>query len=147
MQQITDLHPAMCIDYATHMKMLRKNSICSRQIAKCIDYIYDNLHARITVEELADYLEMNPSYLSRLFKKEVGTSISEYIRMKKIETAKNMLVYSEYKPVDVAQILAFPSQSYFTEAFRKVTGLTPAKYRKQYFRGTHASSELKVKDL
>ena len=147
MQQITDLHPVMCIDYASHMKSLRKNAICSKQIAKCIDYIYDNLHERITVEELADYLEMSPSYLSRLFKKEVGTSVSDYIRMKKIETAKNMLIYSEYKPVDVAQILAFPSQSYFTDAFRKATGLTPAKYRKQYFQATHGEGMPDIKNI
>ena len=136
-QEITDLHPIMCLDYTTRMKNLRKNAICSKQIAQCIDYIFDNLHARITVDELADYVELNPSYLSRLFKREVGISISDYIRQKKVETAKNMLIYSEYKPADIAMILAFPTQSYFTEIFRKQTGLTPAKYRKQYFQSTH----------
>ena len=140
-KQITELHPVMCIDYASRMKKLRKNAICSKQIAICIDYIYDNLHERITVEELADYVGLNPSYLSRLFKSEVGSSISDYIRQKKIETAKNMLIYSDFKPAEIASILAFPSQSYFTEVFRKSTGLTPAKFKKQYFRRTHQNGE------
>ena len=136
-QEITDLHPIMCIDYATRMRKLRKNAICSKQVAQCIDYIFDNLHERITVEELADYVDLNPSYLSRLFKNEVGTPISDYIRQKKIETAKNMLIYSDYKPAEISSILAFPNQSYFTEVFRKSTGLTPSKYRKQFFQASH----------
>lgn len=134
--EISALHPVMCVDYAKRMRSLRKNSVCSLQVAKSIDYIYDNLHARITVEELAEYVDLNPSYLSRLFKKEVGTSISEYIRRQKLETAKNMLVYSEYRPAQIASILAFPSQSYFTEIFHKYTGLTPKEYRKQHFQDT-----------
>ncbi|MEE3467587.1 MAG: helix-turn-helix domain-containing protein [Eubacterium sp.] len=137
MQEVTDLHPVMSVDYATRMRRLRKNAICSKQIALCIDYIFDNLHERITVEQLAEYVNLNPSYLSRLFKAEVGSSISEYIRLKKVETAKNMLIYSDYKPAEISSTLAFPNQSYFTEVFRKVTGLTPAKYRKQFFQATH----------
>ena len=130
---ISKLHPEMCIEYAKRMRDLRKNAICSAQIAQCIDYIYDHLHARITVNELAGYIHMNPTYLSKLFKKEVGTSISEYIRRQKLETAKNMLVYSDYRPAEISSLLAFPSQSYFTEIFHKYTGLTPAEYKKQYF--------------
>lgn len=132
-QELSALHPAMCLDYAKRMKNLRKNAICSQQIVRCVDYIYDHLHSRITVDELADYVQLSPSYLSRLFKKEVGTSISEYIRRKKLETARNMLIYSEYRPAEIASTLAFPSQSYFTEIFRKHTGYTPTEYRKIYF--------------
>ena len=130
---ISRLHPEMCLEYTKRMHNLRKNAICSIQIAQCIDYIYDHLHARITVTALAEHVHLNESYLSRLFKKEVGTSISEYIRNKKLETAKNMLVYSDYRPAEISSILAFPSQSYFTEIFHKYTGLTPKQYRKQHF--------------
>ena len=133
-EEISRLHPRMCMEYVKRMHDLRKNSVCSIQIAQCIDYIYDHLHARITVKELALHVHLNESYLSRLFKKEVGTSISDYIRRQKLETAMNMLIYSEYRPAEIASILAFPSQSYFTEKFRKYTGLTPGEYRKEYFR-------------
>ena len=133
-EDISRLHPKMCIEYATRMRELRKNTICSTQIAQCVDYIYDHLHARITVHELAEHVHLNESYLSRLFKKEVGTSISEYIRRQKLETAKKMLIYSDYQSAEIASILAFPSQSYFTEIFHRYTGLTPGDYRKQYFR-------------
>ncbi|MCR4716116.1 MAG: AraC family transcriptional regulator [Lachnospiraceae bacterium] len=135
-EEISKLHPVMCIDYTKHMRNLRKNTIHSLHVSKCVDYIYDHLHERITVDDLADYVALNPSYLSRLFKKEIGTSISEYIRKQKVETAKNMLTYSELRPAEIALILAFPSQSYFTEIFHKYTGLTPKEYKKQYFHVT-----------
>ena len=134
MEDISKLHPKMSIEYAKRMRALRKTAIHSVQVAQCIDYIYDHLHARITVKELADHVHLNESYLSRLFKKEVGTSITLYIRRQKLETAKKMLVYSEYRPAEIATILAFPSQSYFTEIFHKYTGLTPVDYRKENFR-------------
>jgi YesN/AraC family two-component response regulator len=141
-KEISELHPEMCIDYTKRMHSLRKNSVCSLQISKCIDYIYDHLHERITVTDLADHVNLNPSYLSRLFKKETGASISEYIRRQKIETAKNMLSYSEYRPAEIALTLAFPSQSYFTEVFHKYTGLTPKEYRKQYLNITLDDNEI-----
>ena len=126
----------MCEDYTKRMKSLRKEKICSKQIAECIDYIYDHLHTRITIETLADHVKLNPSYLSRLFKKEIGTTVRSYIQPTKIETAKNMLIYSDYTLSQISSTLAFPSQSYFTEIFRKKTGLTPTNYRSLYFRNT-----------
>ena len=133
---VSDLHPIMCEDYTKRMRSLRKQKICSKQVAECIDYIYDHLHTRITVEILANHVKLNPSYLSRLFKKEIGSTISSYIQSRKIETAKNMLIYSDYSLSQIASTLAFPSQSYFTEIFRKNTGMTPSHYRTLYFRNT-----------
>ena len=71
---ISALHPQMSLDYATKMKKLKKHAICSKQIVMCIDYIYDNLHAKIGLEKLAEHVKLSPAYLSRLFKKETGFS-------------------------------------------------------------------------
>lgn len=128
-EEISELHYVMCIDYAKRMKNLRKKKICSKHIAICIDYICENLHTRITIKELAKRVKLEQSYLSKLFKKEVGVTISEYIQEKKIETAQNMLIYSEFTPAEISSILAFPNQSYFTEVFKKWTGMTPKQYQ------------------
>jgi len=133
-EEITKLHPKMSLEYANRMRELRKHAIRSVQIAQCIDYIYDHLHARITVTELAEHVHLSESYLSRLFKKEIGSSISEYIRTRKLETAKNMLIYSDYRAAEIASILSFPSQSYFTEIFHKYTGMTPGDFKKENYR-------------
>ena len=128
---ITALHLLMCLDYTKRMKNMRKKKIQSRPVAQCLDYIHDHLHTRITVDVLAELTNLNPNYISRLFKKETGVTISQYIRSQKILTAQNMLIYSDYSTAEIAQILAFPNQSYFTEIFHKMTGLTPLKYRNE----------------
>ncbi|WP_029067492.1 AraC family transcriptional regulator [Lachnobacterium bovis] len=131
-KEISDLHPIMCLDYTKRMQNLRKKNVCSIQVAQSIDYIYENLHSRITVAEIAEHVGLNRSYLSRLFKKEINCSINEYIRNKKIETAKNMLIYSSYKPSEISSLLAFSSQSYFTEIFKKQVGCTPTEFTKHH---------------
>ncbi|MDD4097072.1 MAG: helix-turn-helix domain-containing protein [Clostridiaceae bacterium] len=134
--EIEDLHRTVCLDYANRMRLLRKRKAHTGHIAKCIDYIYDHLHTRITVALLADHTGLDCSYLSRLFKIEVGVTITDYIRTQKIETAKNMLAYSDYGAAQIASVLAFPSQSYFSEIFRNHTGTTPLRYRKTHARET-----------
>lgn len=128
-EEVDSLHTAACMDYTIRMKNLRKKKITSKPIALCIDYIYDHLHTKITLSSLACLTGLNPSYLSRLFHRETDMTISEYIQFTKIETAKNMLVYSSYSSAEISAILAFSDQSYFTEVFRKYTGLTPKRYQ------------------
>ena len=72
-------------------------------------------------------------YLSRLFKKETGVSVSAYIRSQKIDMAKNLLRFSDYSMIDIANRLSFSSQSHFIQQFREVVGMTPKKYRDEYY--------------
>ncbi len=135
--QISDLHSRMTFDYTKRMKALRKAHVFTKPVSMCIDYIYNNLHKRITIDMLSSHVALNPAYLSRLFKHETGLTITDYIRQRKIETAQNMLKYSDYRPSQIATLLAFPSQSYFIEVFRKLTGVTPKTYRDLSYRETN----------
>lgn len=132
-EAITKLHDEMVLDYTNKMFLLNKPQSYSRPVIKCINYIYSHLHVNITLTKLSRHVMLSENYLSRLFKKETGQTVTEYISSKKIETAKNMLEYSDYTISEIALILCYPSQSYFTECFRKATGTTPLKYR------THSS--------
>jgi AraC-like DNA-binding protein len=64
----------------------------------------------------------------------MGVSVSEYIQQLKIDAAKNMLLYSDFSPARISSILAFPDQSYFTQVFKKYTGLTPRKFQSVHLR-------------
>ena len=66
--------------------------------------------------------------IGALFKKETGMTFSEYVMRKKTETARNMIDYSGYSLSQIANILAFGSQSYFVKVFKKYEGITPGKY-------------------
>ena len=130
LSEIDRLHKEMVISYTKLMKKTKAPTVYSKPVVQCINYIYAHLHMRITLERLAQEVSLSPAYLSRLFKKEMGVSVSEYISRQKIETAKNMLRYSDYSSAQIASILGYPSQSYFTECFRRSTGMTPVHFAK-----------------
>ena len=71
----------------------------------------------------------SPNYLSKKFKTEIGISISEYIAKEKIDAAKNLLISGDNKITKICDQLGFGSQSYFSELFKKYTGMTPVQYR------------------
>lgn len=128
-QGVKNLHDEMVLDYTEKMRKISRGDTNSRHINICKEYIYAHIKERITIEDLADELGVSASYLSRLFKKETGDSVSAYIREKKIEMAKNLLQYSDYSVIDIANRLSFSSQSHFIQQFRELVGMTPKKYR------------------
>lgn len=132
-EQVQKLHDEMVMDYTEKMRKYFRSDTNSRHINVCKEYIYSHVKERITIEDLADELGVSASYLSRLFKKETGESVSAYIRKQKIEMAKNMLRYSDYSMIEIANRLAFSSQSHFIQQFREVVGMTPKKYRDEYY--------------
>jgi AraC-like DNA-binding protein len=140
-EEISDLHQIMCSDFTRKMQQLRKDKVYSKHIVLSIDYIYNHIHNRITLKELAEQLNLSESYLSRLFVTEVGMSISDYIREKKIERAENLLKFSEYDIAEIANYFAFSSQSHFTQAFEKQVGLSPKRYRDKYYRKSWMSKK------
>lgn len=131
---IRELHDTMILDFTGKMHLLKNTNVISKSIKQCTDYIYNHIQERITIEALAEYTQLSPSYLSRLFKKELGIAVSDYIRQKKIEKAQNLLRYSEFSLIEIANYLSFSSQSHFIQAFEKAVGLTPKKYRDKYYR-------------
>lgn len=133
-EEISALHDTMCVDMCKRMHIIRTSQVLSKPIVLCLDYIYSHIHDRITIHKLADYLGISESYLSKLFHKEMGVALSQYILDLKIEKAKNLLQFSEYSIVDIANYLSFSSQSHFIQVFQKKTGETPHRFRTTHFR-------------
>ena len=99
-------------------------------IAHCKDYIFTHLHGKITVSEIAAAVGLNVNYLSSLFRKCEHIPMKRFINNEKIQLAKNLLTYSEYSPLEIANYLGFSSQSHFGAEFKRVTGMTPQEFRK-----------------
>ena len=133
-RQVADLHHEMAKDFTGKMILYKKASILSKPVTQCVDYIYSHIKERITIADLAAYTNLSESYLSRLFKQNLGISISDYIREKKIEKATHLLKYSDKPIIDIAAYLSFSSQSHFIQIFEGYTGLTPRKYRDKYYK-------------
>lgn len=101
-------------------------------INKCIDYIIRNIHQKITLDTLSKEVHLTPKYLSALFYQETNEMISNFIQKAKIDEAKNMLMYSDYTFLQIANYLSFSSQSYFISVFKKHVGITPKEFRSKF---------------
>ena len=102
----------------------------SLEIFKCIQYIANHINTDISVEKIANELNMDRSTLSKKFKRELGFNISSYIMRRKLEEAKSLLSYTDKTISEISEYLCFSTQSYFQNVFKKKYGLTPKEFRK-----------------
>ncbi|UXR78586.1 AraC family transcriptional regulator [Staphylococcus sp. IVB6227] len=131
LEELEQIDKDLIYEYAvTAMKVKSLNY--SSAISKTIQYIEMHIDQPILLEQLAENVSLAPAYLSRLFNKEVGQSISKYILILRLETACNLLKTTSMHIDEIAQYVGFNQQSYFTKCFRFHYGQTPSQYRKQY---------------
>lgn len=100
-------------------------------VSKITKYIYENAADKISVHGLAEHFELSPDYLSKLFHKEVGMHLTDYIHEQKINLAKSYLEFSQMRISDIAILLEFSNPAHFSNTFHKMTGITPGTYRKE----------------
>lgn len=101
-------------------------------ISKTKDYIIRNINNKISVSDIAEWLDVNPDYLSALFRKSEKKTITSYIRERKIELSCNMLKFSDYTIQEIGARFGFCSQSHFTKCFKECMQITPKQYRNIY---------------
>lgn len=92
-------------------------------------YIMENLDKLLTVKDVSEFISLNPEYFTRLFKKETGHNIKDYIIECKLTIAKDLLVNSTLPISMVALELGYSNFSHFTQMFRRAEGVTPKEYR------------------
>ena len=102
-----------------------------REILEVTDYIGANYGKELSVERLASIVFLTPDYLSRLFKKSMGKSISQYIRQFRMEKARELLTGTNRKVIDIGEAVGYPNYSYFCQSFREYFGTSPERYRQE----------------
>lgn len=132
-EEVYSLHKEMLTYYVRQVAALQRQRVLSKPVIKCMDYIYYHLHEPLNGEILAEVIGLNRSYLSSLFHKETGTTVSDYIMSKKMEAVENMLKFSEYSLSEISEYLNFSSYSYLAKIFKESHGMTPKEYRTRYF--------------
>ena len=91
-------------------------------------YVAQNLAEPLTLTAAAEYVHMNPAYLSRVFKKETGQTFSAYVSEQRIRRAMHLLQTKD-RIIDIAGNVGFENSKYFSQVFKKQTGMTPQEYR------------------
>ena len=98
-------------------------------VQKVMTIIDSDLMADLSLKNLSSVLNVNPSYLSSLFKKETGTTLTEYVSKKRIDYAAFLLRTTSLQVQTIAQHCGVFDVNYFTKMFKKQTGKTPKEYR------------------
>ena len=97
-------------------------------LAKTFSYIDDHLSEEITLQQLADHVHHNGTYLSRCFKNIAGTSLYQYILAKRITLAQQLL-REGHSPNEVCEMSGFNNYSNFSRVFSRQTGYSPRQYQ------------------
>ncbi len=99
-------------------------------IQKAVQYINKNYMNSISLESVSDYVYLSTSYFSKLFKKELGINFIDYLNKVRVEESKKYLFDLKVPLSDVANIVGFTDQSYYTKVFKKIEGVSPGQFRK-----------------
>lgn len=110
----------------------------SAEIAdKCVKYILDHISdSDLSVTDVANSIFLNPIYLNRIFKKENGLSISQWIIKERMELASTLLLTTDKPAADIAYQIGYNNYPYFSTVFKKYFGTTPSQYVKEHKKTT-----------
>lgn len=131
LDDVKRLGRTVAFNFAKKVKEV-KDERYSQTITACKAYIDKHIYQEFNHDDVANHVDLSPKYLSVLFKQEVGISVSDYIQQAKIHEAKRLLAYSKTPLSEIASLLHFNDQSYFSRVFKKWVRLTPKKYRETY---------------
>jgi YesN/AraC family two-component response regulator len=100
-------------------------------IYKAIDYIKRNYMKKIMLEDVANHVQLSPSYFCSVFRQEMKCNFNAYLNRIRIEMSKKLLMDNDIPLADVANLVGYEDQSYFTRVFRSRVGISPGKYRER----------------
>ncbi len=98
-------------------------------VRKAMAYLHEHYTESPSRADVADYVGVSMSYLNRCFRQEIGLTPIAYLNRYRINQAKNLLLTSEQTITEIAMALGFSSSSYFSQVFRRETGMSPSEYQ------------------
>ncbi len=104
----------------------------SQVVDKVQKYMLEHLGEEFSREAVAEQVYLNPAYLSRLFRRETGFSLTDYLVRLRVDRARGSLEQTNQRVSDIAADVGYANFSHFSKLFKKMTGLTPQEYRKKY---------------
>lgn len=128
------LNNVMIVDFMSAIKhsVISRRHVSSSLVRGAVDFIEEHLYDDVSLELAAAALHTNSSYLSRLFKQELGVSFTEYTHRSRMKKAEQLLMLTDLSIVVIAGDLGYSSQSHFTRTFKRICGLTPRQYKLQH---------------
>jgi two-component system response regulator YesN len=99
------------------------------RLERTLHYIHSHFSEKVTLEEAASQAALSPTYFSKVFKEEIGVSLTQYINQIRVNHAKTLLKTTPCSLIEIAGLVGFEDQSYFSRVFKQELGISPGKYR------------------
>lgn len=109
-------------------KLLKEKHL-NAKVARVMEYIDDYYQKELSLSEIAERFDTNPSYLSDIFRRTTGQPFSQYLCAVRIEKAKQLLRYTNYTVETVSERTGFSNYQHFVRSFKRVMGITPSQFR------------------
>ncbi|OPJ59290.1 AraC family transcriptional regulator [Clostridium oryzae] len=117
-----------------NLKQQSTNYSAIVKVEKAIKYMNDNIGRTITLQELSELVSLSPSYFSRTFREVTGYSIIEFFNKIKIDRAEALIMVEDKKIKEIAAMLGFKDEFYFSRLFKRIKGISPKEF---YSRNVH----------
>lgn len=101
-------------------------------LMEALTYLEGHFSEDPTLQETASAVHLSPSYLSKLFTRELGTSYSRFLTEEKINHAQKLLIGTNLSMVEIAAQCGFSNSNYFSDVFKKVIGVAPLTFRNHH---------------
>ena len=109
-----------------------KDLLAQLSLIQQIDhYIEQNYKKKLSLDDIAEALHINSSYLSRVYKLKKGKNLVDAILNLRIEAAKDFLINTDKRTYEISELVGVEDPSYFSKMFKKITGMSPKEYRRQ----------------
>ncbi|MEK3916404.1 response regulator [Paenibacillus sp. FSL H7-0331] len=127
LQEFRALLKELCLEGCAWIEKERSHESI-KIIHQVKDYIRANLHMDLSLEHCSRQINLSQGYFSNLFKKVLGVSFQQFVIQEKMEKAKNMLI-DDFQVQEIAQELGYEHRRYFSDIFKKHTGMTPSEFK------------------
>jgi AraC-like DNA-binding protein len=111
-----------------NLRKANQNYGASLKVESVIRYMHQNINRQVTLGELAALVELSTVYLSRVFKAATEYSVIEYFNKIKIDRAKELIIEGDKKVKEIAQVLGFTDEFYFSRVFKRMEGISPSEF-------------------
>ena len=132
MDQMVEYMRRSVLDFTKLVAETKEKKASSNYTEQCRDYIHQNYHHKIYLEDAARAIGISPGHLTRVFRSDTGMSVQDYIQKVRVERAANLLKYSEASLSEISDYVCFYSQGHFGSVFKKYMKMTPRQYREKY---------------
>ena len=122
----------LLMEESWHPESSRASSLKKKNLQEIKDFLDLHYTEKINLEDLSEKFYINKFYLTRIFREQFGTTVNSYVLQLKITHAKQLLRFSDQTIEEIARACGITDPNYFSRIFRKIEGMTPGKYRRQW---------------